>query len=312
MRLIAAFLRLIRWPNLFFIILTQCLFYFCVFTPMLKFPLPSSFDILFWLLVMASVCIAAAGYIINDYFDFHIDAINKPKKVVIDKVIKRRWAIIWHWFLSGLGILLTAYVSYKTRKLHILFANTASIILLWFYSTTFKKKILWGNIIISLLTAWVILVIYFFVGTGIGKWQSPDLALDVKRLYKFAILYAGFAFLLSVVREAVKDLEDMDGDLKYGCRTMPIVWGVPAAKVYTAIWLVVCIGVLTAIMIYTGLSGWWGAALYIAIAVVTPLFMILVALGKASVPGAYHKISTMLKLVMLAGILSMLFFLILK
>ncbi|MBN8835115.1 MAG: ubiquinone biosynthesis protein UbiA [Niastella sp. SCN 39-18] len=312
MRLIAAFLRLIRWPNLFFIILTQSLFYFCVFKPMLKYPLPASFDVLFWILVTASVCIAAAGYIINDYFDFHIDAINKPQKVVIDNVIKRRWAIIWHWFLSGLGILLTAYISYKTNKFHILAANITCVLLLWFYSTTFKKKILWGNILISLLTAWVILVIYFFVGTGIGKWQSPDLALDVKRLYKFAILYAGFAFLLSVIREAVKDLEDLEGDIKYGCRTMPIVWGVPAAKVYTAIWLVVCVGMLTAILIYAGLSGWWVASLYIAIAILIPLFMILFALGKAGAPEAYHKISSMLKLVMLAGILSMLFFLILK
>lgn len=279
---------------------------------MLKYPLPASFDVLFWILVTASVCIAAAGYIINDYFDFHIDAINKPQKVVIDKVIKRRWAIIWHWFLSGLGILLTAYISYKTNKFHILAANITCVLLLWFYSTTFKKKILWGNILISLLTAWVILVIYFFVGTGIGKWQSPDLALDVKRLYKFAILYAGFAFLLSVIREAVKDLEDLEGDIKYGCRTMPIVWGVPAAKVYTAIWLVVCVGMLTAILIYAGLSGWWVASLYIAIAILIPLFMILFALGKAGAPEAYYKISSMLKLVMLAGILSMLFFLILK
>lgn len=279
---------------------------------MLKYPLPASFDVLFWILVTASVCIAAAGYIINDYFDFHIDAINKPQKVVIDKVIKRRWAIIWHWFLSGLGILLTAYISYKTNKFHILAANITCVLLLWFYSTTFKKKILWGNILISLLTAWVILVIYFFVGTGIGKWQSPDLALDVKRLYKFAILYAGFAFLLSVIREAVKDLEDLEGDIKYGCRTMPIGWGVPAAKVYTAIWLVVCVGMLTAILIYAGLSGWWVASLYIAIAILIPLFMILFALGKAGAPEAYHKISSMLKLVMLAGILSMLFFLILK
>lgn len=133
-----------------------------------------------------------------------------------------------------------------------------------------------------------------------------------KRLYKFAILYAGFAFLLSVIREAVKDLEDLEGDIKYGCRTMPIVWGVPAAKVYTAIWLVVCVGMLTAILIYAGLSGWWVASLYIAIAILIPLFMILFALGKAGAPEAYHKISSMLKLVMLAGILSMLFFLILK
>ena len=149
MKLIAAFLKLIRWPNLFFIALTQSLFYFCVFENLLlSSGFPHSHQ-LFFLLVSASVVIAAAGYIINDYFDLQIDTINKPQKVVVDKIVKRRWAIMWHWLLSGLGILLSIYVSYRIGNWVIAVANICCVVLLWFYSTRFKRKVLSGNIIIA-------------------------------------------------------------------------------------------------------------------------------------------------------------------
>ena len=91
MKLIIAFFRLIRWPNLVFIILTQLLFYYSVVQPITEKGVTSSFsDKYFLLLVIASVLIAAAGYIINDYFDLNIDQVNKPARLVVDKIIKRR------------------------------------------------------------------------------------------------------------------------------------------------------------------------------------------------------------------------------
>src|SRR6187200_942179 len=100
MKLMAAFLRLIRWPNLVFIVLTQLLFYYCIYQPL--FPV-NDLRPLAWL-IAASVFIAAAGYIINDYFDLNIDQINKPDKLVVEKIIKRRWTILWHIVLSIAGI----------------------------------------------------------------------------------------------------------------------------------------------------------------------------------------------------------------
>src|SRR5450755_3129811 len=98
---VTAFFRLIRWPNLLFIALTQSLFYFCILIPSFYQGHPVLENILkpryFALLSLSSILIAAAGYIINDYFDLHIDRINKPEKVEVEKIIKRRWAIIWHW-----------------------------------------------------------------------------------------------------------------------------------------------------------------------------------------------------------------------
>ena len=309
MKLVAAFFKLIRWPNLFFIALTQCLFYFGVFRSIIIEPAYQARDhFLFFLLCAASILIAAAGYIINDYFDLQIDAINKPEKIVVDKFVKRRWAIMWHWILSVIGIFLSVYISYKTGKWIIAAANIACVLLLWFYSTSFKKRILSGNIIIAALTAWVIVVIYFFCGANIDVFDEQHIFFDAKKFFKYTVLYAGFAFVVSLIREVIKDLEDMEGDARYHANTMPVVWGVPASKVFTAVWLVVCIATLTIVQLYALQLGWWAIPLYTVIFVVLPLVIILRRLYQAVTPAHYHQLSNGMKLVMFAGILSMLFF----
>src|SRR6187549_680679 len=107
MRLIAAFLKLVRLPNLFFIALAQLLFQFCIYHRLYKEEIPADDLQRFILLLFASLFIAAAGYIINDYFDINIDEVNKPQRMVVDKVIHRRWAIAWHFILNSIGLALT-------------------------------------------------------------------------------------------------------------------------------------------------------------------------------------------------------------
>ncbi|RYY48836.1 MAG: ubiquinone biosynthesis protein UbiA [Chitinophagaceae bacterium] len=309
MKLFIAFFKLIRWPNLFFIALTQSLFYYCVFEQLLLDPaLHPQHHLLFSLLVSASVLIAAAGYIINDYFDLQIDIVNKPGKVVVDKIIKRRWTIVWHWLLSGIGLLLSFYVSRQIGNWLIGFVNVGCVLLLWFYSTTFKKKLLSGNIIIAALTAWVVLVVYFFCGASFNIWSRSNNNFNEPRFFKFTLLYAGFAFIVSLIREVIKDLEDREGDAQYNCKTMPIVWGVPAAKVFAAVWLVVAIAALSIVQLYAWQSGWWWIVGYSVLFTIIPLIIILQKLYKASSVADYHQLSTAIKLVMLTGILSMLFF----
>ncbi|MEO6403973.1 MAG: geranylgeranylglycerol-phosphate geranylgeranyltransferase [Ferruginibacter sp.] len=309
MKTIAAFFRLIRWPNLFFIALTQSLFYFCIYQSLLIQRTTSHY--LFYLLCLASLFIAAAGYIINDYFDMHIDAVNKPSKVVVDKLVKRRWAIIWHIVFSGIGLLLSIYISFKIHNWIIAFANLGCIVLLWFYSTRFKRKLLSGNIIIAAMTAWVIVVVYFFAGAGlpdIAAFQKQQFNFDIKKFYKLTILYAAFAFVVSLVREVIKDLEDMDGDARYNCKTMPVVWGVPPSKVFVAVWLIVCIASLSIIQLYAWQLGWWAIVLYCVVLIILPLIYILKNLYDAKTTSDYHKLSVAVKAVMMFGILSMIFF----
>jgi 4-hydroxybenzoate polyprenyltransferase len=311
MQLIGAFFRLIRWPNLVFIFLTQFLFYYFILVPgfgmgaeTLLFH-PALRPDLFYLLTLSSVLIAAAGYIINDYFDLNIDRVNRPDKLVVEKLIKRRWTIIWHWVLSGLGVLLGIYVSWKLRTPLVGLSNLGCVILLWFYSTTFKRKLLIGNVLISLLTAWVILVLYLCEIRFHGL-LDMDYRRILSRLFKFTIVYGGFAFIISLIREVVKDIEDMDGDARYNCRTMPIVWGVNVAKVFAATWLVVLIGALVVIQFYALQRAEWLMVLYSVLLVDGPLVWILRKLYNAQAKAEYHLLSSAIKGVMLAGILSIL------
>jgi 4-hydroxybenzoate polyprenyltransferase len=310
MKTIAAFFKLIRWPNLVFIALTQLLFYFFVYMPMLNTPVRANQHVLFYALVAASVLIAAAGYIINDYFDVQIDAINKPDRMVIGKTIKRRWAIILHWFFSGIGIGLSLYISNATHIWSIAIVNIISVFALWVYSSIFKKKLLIGNIIIAALTSWTLLVVYFFVGANIislNAWNDSFNIFDERRFFKITLLYAGFAFIMTLIREVIKDLEDMEGDRKYDCKTMPIAWGVPAAKVFTAVWIVVAAVTLFVVQLYAWQSGRWVAALYFIVTTILPLFYLLKKFGTAITTADYATLSTIVKGIILAGILSMLF-----
>lgn len=315
MQLLAAFLKLVRWRNLFFIVLTQTLFFTCVLRAVTEQPFKNLFieskSVLFLLLVIASVCIAAAGYIINDYFDLQIDAVNRPDRIVVNRMVKRRWAIFWHLCLSVIGLILSLYVSYKTRTYVIAFGNAGCIVLLWFYSTTFKKQVLTGNVIIAALTAWVIVVVYFFAGAkiiGDGNWLQASYPFDIRKLFIFTMAYAGFAFVLSLVREVVKDMEDMEGDARYHCRTMPIVWGVPAAKVFVAVWIIVLLAALLFIALYAFKIGWRWQAVYVVVLVWLPLGGLLQQLKHAITSAQFHRMSTFIKWIMLAGILSMCLF----
>jgi 4-hydroxybenzoate polyprenyltransferase len=306
MRLAAAFLKLIRLPNLFFIALSQVLFQFCVFYPLYRNELPEKDLLHFIFLILASLFIAAAGYIINDYFDINIDEINKPEKMVVDKVIHRRWAIAWHFMLSFTGLVFTALALPVFGKWYLILANIACVALLWFYSTNFKKSLLIGNIVISLLTAWTILIIFFSKVSAENAFEPGNHAQP--KFFRIAFLYAGFAFVCSLIREAIKDIEDIRGDEKYGSRSMPIAWGINASKVYIAVWMIVLIIMLLTLQVYILQFRWWGLVAYAIVLIIVPLVLIFRKLFKASAAEDYHHLSNRIKLVMLAGILSMIFF----
>lgn len=308
MKTVAAFFRLVRWPNLVFIALTQVLFEYCVYRKIYPDAIITGTETKqFFFLVLASVMIAAAGYIINDYFDLNIDQVNKPGKVVVNVLISRRWVIFWHMFLSLLGLFFTVSALPIAQHWHLVLANLGSIVLLWFYSTNLKKQLLIGNVLISVLTAWVIFIIFLSkYPLHISEFLSVDHS-EV-RFFRFTVLYASFAFVISLIREVIKDMEDMEGDRKYGCRTMPIVWGLNASKVFVAVWITVLVATVVTVQFYVLPFGWWHSALYCMVFIVAPLLWIFKKLFSAQSPEDFHKLSSVVKLVMLTGIVSMIFF----
>ncbi len=163
----------------------------------------------FHLLVLSTVLIAAGGYIINDYFDIKIDRINKPHRVWIGKTISRRSALLTHQIFSGLAILLVFPLGWKAVGIHIFSTG-----LLWLYASGFKKKPFIGNFVVALLTALVI----------------AEVAIIYSPANRLIYMYAVFAFFINLIREIVKDMEDIRGDEHHGARTLPILYGIHKTK----------------------------------------------------------------------------------
>lgn len=259
----------------------------------------------FVLLSLSTVFIAAAGYIINDYFDRNIDLINKPGKMVVDKIIHRRWAIVWHLVLSTTGIVIGFYLDIATKTFLVGVANAICVLLLFIYSISLKRKFLIGNVLISLLTAWVILVVTWCENYNIVNTRN---GLHSEKIIRETFLFAGFAFIISLIREAVKDMEDIEGDRKNGNRTMPIVWGVNATKVFIAVWLIVLIVTLGIVQAYAAHLQWWLSIVYCVVLIITPLVLTFKNLYSAKTSEQFQSLSSLIKLAMLTGILSMIFF----
>lgn len=278
---------------------------YCVLQPLLaqNDKKPSLNPTHFFLLILSSVLIAAAGYIINDYFDLNIDRINKPQRLIIQKIISRRYAIAWHFFLSITGISIGFFLDLTTRVTLLGFSNLACACLLFIYSVSLKKKLLSGNVLISVLTAWTVLVVTwcevrFFFNSGV----------NTSRIARVTILYSGFAFIISLIREAIKDVEDTEGDRRFGCKTMPILWGLNASKIYIAIWTTILAIILLLLQIYVLQFRWWLSALYCLTFIFIPLVGVFLKLLKAQTPEDFHKLSSIVKFIMFTGILSMIFF----
>jgi 4-hydroxybenzoate polyprenyltransferase len=260
---------------------------------------------LFWVMVMCTFFIGAAGYIINDYFDVKTDIINHPETVVIDRIIKRRVAMLLHLVFNGIGLLLGVWLSLRSHSLLLLLFQIVAITLLWFYSTNFKKQLLTGNIVIALLTSFIpfMPLAYSVLKAGyhnplfMEQQQEP-----LRLLFIITFMYCGFAFLTSLTREIIKDMEDFKGDIQTGCKTMPISWGMITTKVFTFFLIVITIGIL----LFAILKLWqWQqkpASFYLIMTVLFPLVLLIVMVIRAKLPQHFKMASLLLKFIMLFGI----------
>lgn len=235
------FLKLIRPINLVIIALTMysVRFFYFVLGGAHSSNASEQFD--FSLLVFSTILIAAAGNIINDYFDVRADRVNRPDRLIITKHMKRRWAIISHWILNVIAFSIAIYLSVRYKSFWYVFIHLLTINSLWFYSSYFKRKPLIGNILIAGLTALVPILcgIHFYlqlefpttdlvkhpavstIQEGIAAWKNVLLNDGI-----FILVLSYFAFTLNLSREIIKDIEDMEGDKLIFAKTLPLVIGV--------------------------------------------------------------------------------------
>jgi 4-hydroxybenzoate polyprenyltransferase len=299
------FLRLIRYKNLLIIVITQYLMRWCIIKPILEvnnFKLQFS-ELNFFFLVLATVCITAAGYVINDYFDAKTDMVNRPETVLVGKVFKRRSAILLHIILNSIGIGLGMYISFYIGIpiLTLVFVLITGI--LWFYSTTYKRQFLIGNVIVAILTALVPLMVILFE-IPLLRQKYGLLMSEIHSDFTIIIIWVGafalFAFLLTLIREIIKDIEDFEGDSAYGRKTMPVVFGVINSKI------VIITFVLTTIfsLLYLCMNflNDWITITYFMILLFFPLIFLIYKIIAAHNKKDYHLASSITKLIMLAGI----------
>ncbi|NTW31531.1 MAG: UbiA family prenyltransferase [Bacteroidetes bacterium] len=302
----STFFKLIRVQNLAFIALTQFLFRYCIFLPLTNqspiSPLFSNFD--FIILMLSTIIVAAGGYAINDYFDVHIDKVNKPLKVIIGKKMLRRHAVTTHSVLTIIAIVLGAYVSFEVGSIMLVFFNIIMCTLLWLYSARYKASFLLGNIIVSFSSAATIFVVWLFEMYALKSSELMDTA-NLTLLNFFLCCYVIFAFIISLIREIVKDAEDIEGDKKGGCRTLPIVWGYSKTKKVLFLLIgfaIIALSFLSYLSyVYNLKIVFWYVNITLILALIYTTYVIYVAKNKDD----YTFLSGLLKFIMFAGIFSM-------
>ncbi|WOD43720.1 geranylgeranylglycerol-phosphate geranylgeranyltransferase [Hwangdonia lutea] len=295
-------LNLIRWKNLLLIALVQLLIKYAFLEPFgVDFGLTT---LQISILVLATICIAAAGNVINDIYDVETDFVNKPDKLIIGTSISEKTAYNLFIALNVIGVGLGYYLSQSVGKSAFFSIFVIISALLYVYASYLKQTLLIGNIIISLLVALSIVVVGIFELLPVITTENRH---TLFTFFKIILDYALFAFIINLIREIAKDIEDIDGDYKAGMRTLPIVIGRERAG---NILFVLSLFPLFAVAYYTINSLYKNqiAVVYFLVFIIGPLVYISIKSFNAKTKKEYHHISNVLKLVMLFGMLSLLLY----
>lgn len=261
----------------------------------------------FTLLVFSTIFIAIGGYIVNDIFDIHADSVNKLNiDSPVGNSISIETANILYWVFTILGVLLGTLLSYLVNQINFGLIFLFSAGLLWFYSQKYQCQPLVGNIVIAFLSAISFGLVWLFQFYSLSNNASVFVTAQTNfaLVNRFVIIYMGFAFMVTLLREIVKDIEDYEGDNRFGCITFTVKYGIEASRILAVI--VTYISLFASLFIqYTFLiSNYYflfGAFFTIDLLFITVIFM----LHKASIKSTYSKLSSIIKIIMLAGILSM-------
>ncbi len=313
-------LRLVRWQNLLMTLFVMILMEKMVAVPiLLRAYYPEVVpQYVFVLLLLSVVFIQAGGYAINDYFDVKIDAINRPDRLIVTRTLTKPQVMLLHQVLTCIGIAAGVVVAIVVRSwlLGIIIFFVPG--LLWFYSSSYKRQFIIGNIIVSVASALSVLVVAM-VNTAWLESHFTDIAgynalADsplVHDLYTAIGLFSLFAFLTTWIREVEKDLQDQNGDREMECHTMPIRIGETRTKVFVSL----LIALTAALLCYVnfGLTPYphgWGTVTthYLTFGLLVPLACNLYMLWTAKISSDYRNAQMLTKFIMLVGVMYSLVF----
>jgi 4-hydroxybenzoate polyprenyltransferase len=310
MNTLSAWARLVRFPNLVIVALTQYLLQYAILLPALaRYGLvPMLPEPQFSLLVLSTVLIAAGGYVINDIEDVEIDQLNKPlKKQIVGRIIPLSIASGFYWFLTLFGFFISLYLAFFIHDFVQLLIYPLAVGLLWWYSKSLKRLPLWGNLVVSFFCAFVAWVVFYAESLQPQSYQALFVANDFEsktamQTPNFVFIgYAVFAFLSTLFREIVKDIEDADGDAAGNCRTFPIAFGIPLSKKLAFGVGVVFIGFVLVFSSFLTENGIL-SILILNIFVSLPMLLALYWLSVAAEKQHYSRLSKLAKIIMLSGV----------
>ncbi len=293
-----SFLKLIRYKNLLMVFITLVLTKYALIHSFIS---PSFLtDYQFIILLFSIIFITASGYIINDIFDLKADKINKPNKVYIKKTISKNSAWKSYFLMVLIGVFLGVYLSFSVNKIEYSFTFIGTAIGLFLYSKYLKKLPLIGNVFVAILIGLSIFILYLFDIKKINT--SDNLSLE-----RTVCIYIIFSFLTTLIREIIKDIEDIDGDYLQKMKTLPIVIGrnrtrniILTITLFTFVFTVV----ITRFLFENYKLFFWYSIIFIS----CPLIYFLMKLRNAKSKKEYHLLSNLMKIIMLFGILSMTLF----
>jgi 4-hydroxybenzoate polyprenyltransferase len=301
------YLKLLRFQNLLFIAFIQFAMHQVVLTPILQtFGFETSFLEMgyFYLLIISTVLIAAGGYVLNDYFDLKIDKINHPENLIIGNILSKKKSMILYQVLTGVGIIVGLSLAYLAKSFTLTFIFIVIPGLLWFYSASYKRQFMIGNLVVAFMAALTILIVAItqlaflenIYGSLIFETPIPE------QLYRWVSGFAAFAFLCTWIREIIKDMEDEKGDREMECRTMPIIWGIKKTKffLYGLIsFTIIGLFITTLIIPFEGSV----SIRYVLFGLILPFCGLGYLLYTANTTSDYHQASTLSKVIMLIGVL---------
>ena len=312
MKKLFAFFKLVRWPNLLITALMMSLVCHSI--------MGVESSIGFTLLIISMVFVVAGGYVINDIFDSEIDAFNKPDKVIVGKIFTERQCKVFYWTLTIIGLTcsLAASLIICGRRFIPVFSFMPLLACLFYsYSSRYKREPVIGNLIVSLSVA--LAVFLPWISQVLSMLGDEQMIMEnqewMRVTLRIVLIYTVFAFMMTLIREIVKDMEDVKGDGRFHCRTIPVVWGMKTAQIIViALSFVTCLGIS---IIEEKLSNDFGFTItsYMLIASGFLLFAFVLVANTYSLitdkrtrnNKQFHIQSIALKISMLIGVLSMFF-----
>ncbi len=295
-------LNLIRWKNLIMIAIVQLLMKYALFESYKADMALNGLE--FALLILATICVAAAGNIINDIYDIDADTINKPDKVIVGKTMPEKTAFNLFITFNIIGVGIGFYLSNLVDRSGFSIVFVGISIVLYLYASSLKQMLIIKNLIVSALVAMSIIIVGLFDLLPVITPQNQELQLVI---FKILLNYALFAFGINLIREIVKDLQDITGDHKAGLNTLPIAFGKErASKVAFILLIFFTTGIVYYVTTYLykqeiGVG-------YFLLLVVGPLIYVAIKLFQAETKQEFKHISTVLKIIMLLGMLSLLLY----